>query len=253
MTQLEHELVALGAELAYPETPDIAGAVRIRLAPARRRRLSGRRTLVLAFVALVLAVGAALAVPPARSAILDFFGLRGATVRRVETLPPVPAGTKAALQLGDRVPIEDGRPQVEFPKVLVPGALGPPDAAYVATTLFGERLSLVYNPGPGLPRSRYSGVGLLLTEFAGSLDTTHVEKMVGAGTPIERLTVSGSRALWIEGGPHVVIFRTPGGGFAEDQARLAGNTLLLERGPLLVRIEGDIDRDRAVAIAESLE
>ena len=38
----------------------------------------------------------------------------------------------------------------------------------------------------------------------------------------------------------------------EDQ-RLAGNTLLVERADgLLIRVEGDLARDRAVAIAESI-
>jgi hypothetical protein len=37
-----------------------------------------------------------------------------------------------------------------------------------------------------------------------------------------------------------------------DRGRFAGNTLLVQRGDLLVRIEGEIDRDRAVAVAESL-
>ena len=38
----------------------------------------------------------------------------------------------------------------------------------------------------------------------------------------------------------------------EDQ-RLAGNTLLVERADgLLIRVEGDLTRDRAVAIARSV-
>ena len=39
----------------------------------------------------------------------------------------------------------------------------------------------------------------------------------------------------------------------EDMGRLAGNTLLVEHGTKLVRIEGEIDRERAIEIAESLE
>ena len=44
-----------------------------------------------------------MAVPQARTAILEFFRLRGATVERVETLPRVPSATENALDLaGDR-------------------------------------------------------------------------------------------------------------------------------------------------------
>ena len=38
-----------------------------------------------------------------------------------------------------------------------------------------------------------------------------------------------------------------------EEQRLAGNTLLVERPDgLLIRVEGDIARDRAVAIARSI-
>ncbi len=39
----------------------------------------------------------------------------------------------------------------------------------------------------------------------------------------------------------------------EEGVRLAGNTLLVERDDVLVRIEGEISRERALEIAESLE
>ena len=48
--------------------------------------------------ALVVAVGAVLAVPPARSAILEFFGIGSAEIRIVDELPEVEAGP---LDLGD--------------------------------------------------------------------------------------------------------------------------------------------------------
>lgn len=262
MTELERALARLGADVAFPETPDVVAAVRARLeeaAVARRRRPS-RRALVIAFVALAVAVGAAMAVPPARTAILEFFGLRGATVTRVETLPPVetrpetPVPVAEALELGNRVPVEDGVVRVRWPHLVVPEALGPPDAAYYSTEeLLDGKVSLVYEPGPGVPRSLFTGVGILITEFRGDLAPGYIEKLASAGTGIERLKIGPHRAIWLEGGPHFVAFRTPGGNFAEDVGRLAGNTLLVERGRLLVRIEGELERDRAVEIARSLE
>jgi hypothetical protein len=77
--------------------------------------------------------------------------------------------------------------------------------------------------------------------------------MVENATSVEELSVGGNRALWLEGGPHFVVFRAADGNIGEDVGRLAGNTLLVENGTMLVRIEGQISRERAIEIAESLE
>jgi hypothetical protein len=191
-----------------------------------------------------------MAVPPARTAILEFFGLRGATVQRVDSLPivtqPDSPDPGSQLLLGEPLPVEDER-------LLVPAALGRPDAAYAAEEDYGLRLTLVYGPGDGVPRSQYTGVGILVTEFDGAIDTRYLDKMVDADTSVEQLTVGGNRALWLEGGPHFVVFRTESGEIGDDVGRLAGNTLLLEHEGMLVRIEGQIDRAQAIEIAESLE
>jgi hypothetical protein len=252
MTELERALVRLGDDLAFPEAPDVTERVlgRLAAAPAPSRRRVSRRALVLAFAVLAVAVGAAMAVPQARTAILEFFRLRGATVERVETLPRVPSPAEDVLDLGR--PLPAGRPEVKIPEVLVPAALGPPDAAYVSEEPYGLRLTLVYEPGEGVPESRYSGVGILISEFVGEGATRYVEKLAEGGTRVYLLEVGPHRALWLEGAPHVVFFEHEGQVF-DDEARLAGNTLLVERDDILVRIEGEISRARAIEIAESLE
>jgi hypothetical protein len=254
MTELEHALRRLGPELVFPETPDVAAAVGARLAerPARRRPiLPSRRTLALVLALLVVAVGLALAVPPARTAILDFFGLRGATVERVETLPPLPTSVDRSLGLGQRVGLEEAERLAAF-DVVVPEALGEPDGTWHSGSIPGGQVSLVYTPREGLPRTRETGVGLLVTEFRGDLAPELIGKVAGQATLVERLTVDGFPAIWLEGGPHEVFFRAPDGEILADTVRLAGNTLLLQRGTLLVRLEGTFSRDRAVEIAESL-
>ncbi len=246
MTELERALVRLGDELAYPATPEVSARVLDRLAapPPRRRR----RALVLAFAVLVLAVAAAMAVPQARTAILEFFRLRGATVERVETLPPVPSRTAEILDLGRRTAPE------EIDGVLVPSVLGAPDAAYVATEPYGRRVTLVYSPSTGVPESPFTGVGILVTQFAGEADEAFLRKLADAGTGIERVQVGPYGGLWLEGGPHVVtVVGESEDELYEDRGRLAGNTLLLDRGDVLVRIEGRLDRERALEIAESLQ
>jgi hypothetical protein len=115
--QLERALRALGAQLAYPPTPDLASAVRARLVagrPAHRAPLRSwfavpfARRLAYAFVALIGLVGALLiASPEARRAVADRLGVPGITIEyvtptatlpaRTATLPttPPPAGTPA--------------------------------------------------------------------------------------------------------------------------------------------------------------
>jgi hypothetical protein len=68
---------------------------------------------------------------------------------------------------------------------------------------------------------------------------------------LERLTVDGAPAYWIEGA-HGFAYERDGAGAFEPQ-RIAGNTLLVERPDgLLVRVEGDLDRARAVEVASSV-
>jgi hypothetical protein len=255
MTELEQALFRLGGDIAFPEAPDVAASVARRVAEPGRRgfRLRERRALAVAVAVVVLAVGAALAVPPARTAILDFFGLRGASVQRVETIPKVPSSSAIALELGRPVPVVGGRPRVKFPSLLLPRDLGSPDAAYYSAAVAGGKISLVYKPGDGVPRSPYTGVGILITEFRGDLEPDFIAKFADPSTSIERLSVDGHTAIWLEDGPHAVIFRTGDGAFQEDAIRLAGNTLLVQHGMVLVRIEGALGRERALAIAESLE
>src|SRR5205823_10953262 len=79
---LEQELRAV--PIAWPETPTL----RVELAPRGR---AWRRPLVLGLALVLLALAIAFAVPPARSAILRFFHLRGVTIERVDTLPDAAA------------------------------------------------------------------------------------------------------------------------------------------------------------------
>ena len=116
----------------------------------------------------------------------------------------------------------------------------------------GGEVSLAYRPRPGLPRARTTRLGLVVSEFRGDIHPALVGKLAGPGTRIERLAVDGRRAIWIEGAPHLFFYRDPSGNVVEGELRLAQNVLLLERGRLLVRLEGAFPRERAVAIARSL-
>jgi hypothetical protein len=116
----------------------------------------------------------------------------------------------------------------------------------------GGELALTYRARPGLPRARTTRLGLVVSEFRGDLAPEYIGKVVGPDSGVEELRVDGEPALWIEGAPHFFFYRGPDGEVIEGQLRVAQNVLLLERGPVLVRLEGAFTRDRAIAIAESL-
>lgn len=116
----------------------------------------------------------------------------------------------------------------------------------------GGELSLAYRPRPGLPKARSTSLGLLVGEFRGDLVPEYLGKIAGQATRIDRLRVDGARAIWIEGAPHLFFYRPPDSEFAEAELRMAENVLLLERGNLLVRLEGAFGRERALELARSL-
>ena len=262
MSDLERQLTQLGRELDWPPAPDAAAAVRDRLRADRRARRSSfriarllppaglRRSFAIAVVALlVLAGGVFAAVPSVRHSVLEFFGLRGATVERREHLPPAPGPQPPAV--GRRITLERARGVLGF-EPLVPQAAGTPDAVFVDGTVPGGRLTLEYRARPSLPEAKSTGLGLLVDEFRGDLNPAYAGKMAGQATRIEPFTLDGERAIWVAGAPHFFFYRSPGNPFQERRLRIAQNVLLLEHERLLVRLEGAFGRARAIELARSL-
>jgi hypothetical protein len=253
MSDLERRLTQLGRDLDWPETPDLASGLRQRLtAPVRQRRRPAvlRRSFAIALAALLLLAGGVFAaVPGVRDAVLEFFHLQGATVERRPSIPSAPE--LRVLDLGQRTTLERARSEIGFTP-LVPAAAGRPDGVFVNTRAPGGELSLTYGPGAGMPRTGRAGLGLLVGEFRGDLAPEYTGKVAGQATRIERLRVDGEPAIWIEGAPHLFFYRPPDSDFAETNLRLAHNVLLLERGNLLVRLEGAFSRERALELARSL-
>lgn len=224
-------------EVEWPATPDLAAAVRPRLqapAPGRRRRTWRLR---LAYAAALLAIlfGGTMAVSPeARSTVLRWLGISSVEIRR-EPSRPLPRG----LDLGEPATLAELR--AAGVPVLLPPALGDPDAGYLTRLPDGTAAaSLLYAGGP------------ILVQTFRARATPFIEKTIGSGAQLERLTVAGAAAYWIEGA-HGFAYQTDGSGAYDDQ-RLAGNTLLVDRADgILLRIEGRLSRERAVEIAGSIE
>src|SRR5947199_6140918 len=121
MAELERDLREVGRLLAFPPEPDLAPAVRARLGEAapRERFSARRRVLVLALAVLVVALGAAFAVPSARTSILRFFHIGGETIERVDTLPNAPRRSPIA-GLAGPMSLEDATKRAGFNPILPP-------------------------------------------------------------------------------------------------------------------------------------
>ncbi len=244
MLDLDRELRDL--DIAWPETPDIAGAVRARIlataplrpvaapAPARPRR--NRRTLLVVLAALLLGAPATtLAVSPgARDAVLELLGLKSVRVERQE---PRPDARPEIGPLGTRVDLATARRRAGF-------ALRVPEGRQAA----GIYLDRLPQGGPLVVTFDYER--LIVQQFEATT-TPVIEKALGQATSIARLRIDGARAYFI-GGAHGFAYVRPDGDANYEPQRLAGNTLLLERDGILTRIEGDVGQSEAVRIAESL-
>jgi hypothetical protein len=265
---LDRALADLAASLEFPPTPDLAAAVTARLdqdpvaaRPARGRRwlggLSGWRRLAVAGLAVALLAVAVLAASPGtREAVARRLGLRGIGVE-LGGPPPSTAtttpGGRLDLGLGERVTLEEARRRVGFP-VLVPqtGGLERPDAVFVSETVPpGGRVDLVWRARPGLPASTFTDAGLLITEFQGEPTPEFIKKVAVAGQ-VEFVEVGGEPAYWFSGEPHFFTYRDSAGAFREERTRLAGNTLIWQRGELTLRLEGELSKEAALRIAESM-
>jgi hypothetical protein len=154
------------------------------------------------------------------------------------------------LFLGEEVNLAEARQQVDF-SVSAPEAAGLPEpVAYVDDDPPGGRVSLVYPAGPGLPETEETGVGMLVMEFRGRLELPFVEKLVRA-EQVEEVEVAGSPGYWVEG-EHIVSYLDVRGEPMEERSRLAGNTLLWQRGEVTFRLESALSMEEAIRIAESM-
>jgi len=203
MSDLVRELELLGADVGWPVTPAFAPRAGVP-APRRRRRRPRRR------VALAIAVGALLLTAGALAATgVIHFG--GATIHRVERLPPVDRARR--LELGTPIRMSEARAILPF---VLPPRLRTPDAAYQRD----GALNFLYLKS-GRPHA-------VLTVFSQGREL--LQKLVGAGTGIRHVRVQGAPGLYIADA-HVVDFLYGG------DPRLSQPTLLWVRRGLTYRLE----------------
>jgi hypothetical protein len=244
---VESELRAVGRELEVPPARDFTAAVRQRLeGQAVRRRLPAggtgalRRRLVwrAALAVVVASLAVLIATPQGRAAIIHVFRFAGVELRQ-EPGPARSPGNSASLPGERPMSLEKARHQVSFP-ILVPAALGQPGEVVVSDG--GRVASLIYR---GTPYGQ-----LRIDEFAGRFDPIYFEKFVHVSN-LTYVEVNGTSGLWIKG-PHVLVYITRDGTPATATARLTtGNTLLWGTRLVALRLEGNLGKTAALAIATS--
>jgi hypothetical protein len=208
-------------------------------------------------VAVLIALAALVAYPPSRDAIANWLNVH-TSIQRVPHLatpspqPPGPLGER--LGLGGRTTLAGARKQVAWPIVL-PSSLGQPDEVYLQLPPDGPsqgEVTLVYSSRPDIPVSGETGVAVLVTEARGAVDTNFFGKMLGPGTTLEVVAVAGHQGYWIAGAPNVFFFTDSNGDVRNETMRLATNTLILDEGGTVVRIEGNLTQAQALQVAASL-
>jgi hypothetical protein len=254
LIELEQQLSRLGAALDWPATPNLAPTVRLRIG-ARRPWFESRWAMAAAVA--ILALAALVAYPPSRDAIATWINVHTffRAVPHLETpspLPPGPLGQR--LGLGQQTTVEQARVALKW-QLLLPASLGRPDEVYLQPAPdapSGGEVTVVYAARQGLPAAGETGVGVLITEARGAINSQYFGKMIGPGTTIEPVTVAGSSGYWVSGAPHVVVFVDRSGNVRYETLRLATNTLLINVGGTVVRIEGSLTKAQALEIAASL-
>jgi hypothetical protein len=249
LTDLDRELLALGDAIAWPATPDLAGAVQARIVaeprPVRRSpRVRLPRRLVPALVAVLVvlvAFGALLAASPGvRATLRDWLGIGTVSIKRVDRLPDLSPARQ--LELGRRVNTAQAARHLGHPVVTI-RALGAPDAIYAGAAVVPAQVSLVYVARPGLPPGT-ARIGALLDEISGD-QLPFIQKLVDARARVVRVDVNGAEGIFVSG-RHAV--------FLPDQLkpRLAGNTVLWVRDGVTYRLETALGVDAALRLARSV-
>jgi hypothetical protein len=246
LTDLDVALDRLGRTIEWPETPELAAAVRARLAP--RRRILERPVVVVAVaVAAIAAAGVLAASESARSALLELLHIPGVEISYAEELPAV-RFRLGEDTLGRRVSLTGAEELTPF-ELLVPtlDGLDEPDRVYYRESPPGDMVTLVYEVDGGNAR-------LLLSQWYGSTAPFFYKVLTG-DTPARRVGVGAVPGLWISGGLHVVAtfsYRSPDGEYRQESPALAGNVLLWEDLGVSYRLEADVPLREALKIARSL-
>ena len=271
--QVEELLEVAASSLVYPPTPDIASAVRARLAREgqvaqgiERGPTSARRPR-LAWVALTLlaALLLSLAVPEVQAFVRSVLRI-GSIEIRVPT--PTPGSTPGQPTAGLGTVTLPPTPGSGDPSMSIAGLMGETTLADMQERLGRSILLPSYPPDLGPPDRVYAQywagtIVMLVWLQPGSQDHARLilyqvsseafgEKASDETILVQETTVNGMPAAWVTG-PHVLQFLDSKGRRDMEAKRfIDGNVLVWERNGVTYRLESALTLEEAVRVAESL-
>ena len=266
MPSLEERLQESAGAIHYPATPDVARAVRLRLAVPRPK---GNRLLRAALVTLIVLIAAALAVPSVRAQVIEFLRIGVVRIFPAPVTPtpasqppltatagassptpkpthivyagqPQPEHSISMQGLEGETTLEQARERFSYPILLPqePADLGEPDRVFLQED---DQLLILVWLDPAEPgRARLS-----LHEIAP--DSVRIEKY--QPRVLDYTRVNGHTAAWVVG-PYLVVLSS---GDLTWRRIVDGNTLVWEADGITYRLESNLSLGQAVQIAESLQ
>jgi hypothetical protein len=241
--QVETLLRRAATSMPYPTTPDLASSVRVaineeRAAAARpfdRLRTRGWPAFAVsgALAAIVIALGALLAVPASRTAMADFFGL-------------------------DHISFFEEDKSSPTPPVLSPDSFARPSSIDEVRRLFDFPIVLPYPDEPGsvyIQGEEFDApIAIFVFDDYDIYETrlAYLQKGLGDG-PVTEVSVKGDKAYWVASGGHIVqSLDAQGRVVIETRRTVERGTLLWEAGGITYRIESSLPLDDTIAVAETL-
>jgi RNA polymerase sigma factor (sigma-70 family) len=207
------------------------------------RALAKLRTHLLVWVLVLLAVVAAIVVPPVRNAVADVIGsvLRfGGIVVHTSEAKPAVAPTPSPLPASIAVDLATARSRSLFP-IGVPARLGTP-----SSVVLGD---VDANGVPRVVTLFYRNGSVRLDEFGGRMQPEFAKE---AGMDnLDWVVVKGHDGVWLHS-PHAIAYIDRTGREWLETARMAGPTLAWNSEGVTYRLEGVADMKEALRIAESV-
>jgi hypothetical protein len=264
--KLEQALIEAGRAIDYPSTPHLAVRVRAELYGELRsdrsrqpdRPLRRLRPAWIVALAIIAALALLLIIPETREAIAQLLGLRSIRLIEATPTPQPPSATPGPTPTPGVVPFKqccestlaEAQQRADFKLLLPPDE--EPSHAFFQDQVFGrgsapQQVVLVFGD-PDRPR-------FVLYQATRFLYGKVLPR--DSGTVITGTQVSGQRALWLTGAPHILVTLDRAGEPQLDFERpVNANTLIWETGDfdtgVTYRLETTLSLAEAIEFAESL-
>jgi hypothetical protein len=149
------------------------------------------------------------------------------------------------LGYGEPISLREAQTRLGGSELLLPEVLGVPDQVYAGGSSRNGGVVLVYRARSGLPSMGDTGVGLVLTEVPGSVESAYLRGGTLPVAGVEEVSVGKARGYWVPAGR-----RPPS--LADRTGDLPGSALFWERGGLALRLGADLPKGEMIRIASSV-